>query len=194
MSTNREPDPLETLRAANPVPGDELPLASLARTRARVYEETMTTTSSRRRGPTRLRLAGTGIAVAATLGLAFVLGGGGSLLPGGTTGPGTALCVEQYTLATLANRDVAFAGTVTGIAGDRVTFSITTAWRGAAGTSITLDAHGMTGNAVTSAGGPNLVVGERYLVAGDATFAWACGFTQAYDQTVADSWAAALSR
>jgi hypothetical protein len=36
----------------------------------------------------------------------------------------------------------------------------------------------MTGTSVTSAGGPNLGVGERYLVAGDDEFVWACGFAQ----------------
>ena len=57
--------------------------------------------------------------------------------------------------------------------------------------SITLTASGMTGTSVTSAGGPNLAVGERYLVAGDETFVWACGFTQAYDEGVAADWAEA---
>ena len=42
-------------------------------------------------------------------------------------------------------------------------------------------------------GGPSLVVGHRYLVAGDDHFAWACGFTQAYDAAVAAQWSAALA-
>lgn len=47
--------------------------------------------------------------------------------------------------------------------------------------TVSLTASGMTGTSVTSAGGPNLAIGERYLVAGDGEFAWACGFTQPYD-------------
>lgn len=57
---------------------------------------------------------------------------------------------------------------------------------------VTLTATGMTGTSVTSAGGPSLAAGERYLVAGDAEFAWACGFTQPYDAAVAAQWAEAL--
>ena len=34
--------------------------------------------------------------------------------------------------------------------------------------------------------------GERYLVAGDATCVWACGFTQLWDAAVAAQWSAAL--
>lgn len=193
MSQHREPDPLDALRAANPVADDQLPPANLARIRARVYEETVTTTSTRDRGPSRLRLAGVGLAAGATLALVLALGGGpGGLFPTGTTGPGAAFCVEQYSLTTLANRAFAFDGSVTAISGDRVTFAVGAAFRGVSGSSVILDAPGMTGTAVTSAGGPNLVVGARYLVAGDATFAWACGFTQQYDAGVAATWSAAL--
>jgi hypothetical protein len=73
-----------------------------------------------------------------------------------------------------------------------VTFTVGTSYLGPAAGSITLDAPGMTGTAITSSGGPNLIVGERYLVAGDDRFAWACGYTQPYDAVVAAEWAAAL--
>ena len=79
MSQHREPDPLDALRAANPVADDQLPPANLARIRARVYEETMTTTSTRDRVPSRLRLAGVGLAAGATLALVLALAS--ALLP-----------------------------------------------------------------------------------------------------------------
>jgi hypothetical protein len=66
-------------------------------------------------------------------------------------------------------------------------------YRGPAGGSITLDAPGMTGTTITSSGGPQLVVGSRYLVAGDDRFVWGCGFTQPYDEAVAATWAATLT-
>jgi hypothetical protein len=113
--------------------------------------------------------------------------------PGGSPNPGSAACVEQYSLDTLKNRGFAFDGTVTGIDGDEVTFKVNQAFKGALGESVTLTATGMTGTAITSAGGPNLAVGERYLVAGEDRFAWACGFTQAYDGAVAAQWSAALA-
>jgi hypothetical protein len=46
----------------------------------------------------------------------------------------------------------------------------------------------MTGTSITSAGGPSLAEGQRYLVAGDDTFIWACGFTQPYEAAVAADW------
>jgi hypothetical protein len=106
----------------------------------------------------------------------------------------TGRCVETYTLATLANRSWAFDGTVTSISGDSVTFKVNQRFRGAGADAVTLTATGMTGTSITSAGGPSLVVGGRYLVAGEENFAWACGFTQPYDPAVAAQWAEALRR
>jgi hypothetical protein len=83
---------------------------------------------------------------------------------------------------------------VSAISGEQVTFTIGKAFHGTSGGTITLDAPGMTGTAITSAGGPNLSVGQRYLVAGDDHFVWACGYTQPYDATVAAEWLAALAR
>lgn len=194
MSQHREPDPLEALRAANPVSDVSLPPASLARIRARVYEEPLTISHTRTWGWTPLRRAGIGLGAVAALALVLFVGSGAGagLHPGGTSGPLSAMCVEQYDLASLLNRTFAFDGTVTAIEGDTVTFAVNAAYRGVSGGSVTLDAPGMTGTAVTSAGGPRLGVGGRFLVAGDATFAWACGFTQPYDAGVAAAWATAL--
>ncbi len=187
-------DPLEALRAANPVRDQELPSASLGRLRTRVYEVTMGAETDRRPRTGRFARTGTGVLAVATLAVVLVLGAnaGAWLGPRETTGPGAAMCVEQYSLETLGHRAFAFDGKVTAIVGERVTFAIGAAYRGVDGQSVTLDAPGMTGTAITSAGGPNLTVGGRYLVAGESTFAWACGFTQPYDPVVAAAWAAAL--
>ena len=57
--------------------------------------------------------------------------------PGTSAGPitpgGTASCVEQYTLATLAHRDAAFDGTVESVDGDSVTFTVNHWYRGVQG-------------------------------------------------------------
>lgn len=194
MNQHRDEDPLDALRAANPVPHDQLPSASLDRLRARVYEEVMSVNADRQPRLAKLARVRLGLGAVAALAIVLVVGAnaGTWLAPGGTTGPGSAMCVEQYSLASLGNRTFAFDGTVTAIAGERVTFSVGTAFRGVNGATVTLDAPGMTGTAITSVGGPNLVIGGRYLVAGESTFAWACGFTQPYDASVASTWSAAL--
>jgi hypothetical protein len=92
----------------------------------------------------------------------------------------------------LRHRTVAFDGTVLSVAGDEVTFQVHTWYRGGGGERITLTATGMTGTTITSAGGPSLTDGSRYLVAGEDHFAWPCGYTQPYDPAVAGSWAATL--
>ncbi|MBA2720902.1 MAG: hypothetical protein H0U52_16920 [Chloroflexi bacterium] len=188
-------DSIDELRAANPVADDDLSSASLARIRARVSEEVMTTRSSP--GHTAGRIVPAAVAAVAAVALVLFVGGGNggpSVVPGPSTGTGSAMCVEPYVgPASIAARTLAFDGTVTAIAGEKVTFTVHTAYRGAAETSITLDAAGMTGTAITSAGGPNLAVGERYLVAGDDHFVWACGYTQPFDAGLAAQWATAAA-
>lgn len=196
MTKHSEMDPLDVLRAANPVDVDQLSSASLARIRARVSEDVMTATTQPRKPlwpRAVLGVAGSAVAAGA-IALAVFTGGANSpgVVPGSSVGPGSALCVEQYSTTTLGNRDFAFDGTVTAIAGDRVTFTVNRAYRGVDGATIALEAPGMTGTSVTSAGGPNLAVGQRHLVAGDDSFVWACGYTQPYDPAVAAEWEAAL--
>jgi len=112
--------------------------------------------------------------------------------PPASGGPVSASCVELYSLPTLAKRSWAFDGTVSAISGDQATFTVNTWFRGGSSNSVSLTATGMTGASITSAGGPTLVVGQRFLVAGEETFAWPCGFTQPYDAAVAAQWADAL--
>lgn len=112
------------------------------------------------------------------------------LSPGGPT---MGSCVEFYDLETLTQREFAFNGTVSAIAGQEVTFSVEEWFKGGIESTVTLDANGMAGAAVTSAGGPTLAVGEHLLVAGDDGFVWSCGFTQPFDAATAAAWRGALA-
>jgi hypothetical protein len=194
MTKHLGPDPLDELLAADPL-ADRLSPASLARIRARVSEDVMTPPTPRRDWGARHLGLGAGVAAIGALALVLAVGGPGTApgtSPVGPPGTGSAACVEPYSRTAITNRTFAFEGTVVAIDGEKVTFSVGTAYRGAAGGTITLDAPGMTGTAITSAGGPNLAVGQRFLVAGDDHFIWACGYTQPYDATVAAEWQAAL--
>lgn len=132
-----------------------------------------------------------GAAVAAVAAFAVLFNGGGTPMPSQEPGPNVGSCVETYSAETLANRDFAFAGTVTAVDGDSVTFAVTEAFLGDLADSITLQAAGMTGRPITSSAGPSLTEGQRYLVAGDDQFVWSCGFTQPYNEAVAAEWAEA---
>lgn len=202
MTKRTEMDPIEELRRADPVDADRLPLAALARIRERTQGAIMDQTerpSQARRGlrwPQALVAGIGGVAVAALA--VVVLNGSGSGAPGvlpepdPSGGPISASCVETYSLDTLSDRDFAFDGTVTGVSGDSVTFTVNEAYRGAGSASVTLTATGMTGTSITSGGGPSLAEGERYLIAGDDEFVWGCGFSQPYQADIASQWADAF--
>jgi hypothetical protein len=183
-------DPLDALRHADPVRGAPVPSASRARVRARIEEVRMTReTRPRRLLPWSAGLAG--LTVVGVIAAAMLVGGRPA--PPASTPPEPAVgsCVETYDLETLLSRDFAFDGTVTSINGDEVAFEVAETFIGDAVASVTLTAEGMTGSSVTSSGVPSLRPGQRYLVAGDDRFAWACGFTQPYDAAVAAQWAEA---
>ena len=190
-------DPIDELRRANPVLAEEVPSASLARVRARVLEETMTDIDAER-SPRRFKVArplalGAAAATAAMLLVAVV--GRPASLPAGpspSTGPIIGHCVETYSMETLRGRSFAFDGTLISVEPDRGTFAVNEAFHGVDVAEITLAAPGMTGTSITSGSGPTLTVGQRYLVAGDDQFVWACGFTQPYDPDVAADWAEAF--
>ena len=93
----------------------------------------------------------------------------------------------------MPNRELAFDGSVSAIKGNEVTFTVKNWNKGGTESTVTLDGNGMVGGAITSAGGPSLTIGERYLVAGDGGFVWSCGFTQPYGPTTAQQWRDALS-
>lgn len=191
-------DPLERLRRANPVDPERLPSASLARVRARLQEDSMRdggSLSGRSMGRSRVAFgAVTGALLAVAL-VALIAPRAsapgvlpGEVPPSSPGGPISASCVETYGLDGLGRRTFAFDGTVLTIDGDEVTFEVNDAFRGVATDRVALTATGMTAAVISSAGGPNLVPGERYLVAGDDRFVWACGFTQDYDPAIAATW------
>ena len=103
-------------------------------------------------------------------------------------------CVEVYDLQTLANRELAFDGTIKTLDGDKATFTVNQWYRGGDTGEITL--AGAAGLSGLTSGGPaaTLEPGTRLLVAGDGGFAWACGFTQPYEAEVARQWEEAFSR
>jgi len=103
-------------------------------------------------------------------------------------------CLEVYDLQTLANRELAFDGTLVSLDGDEATFTVNEWYRGGDSGEITLaGAAGLSG--LTSVGpAATLEPGTRLLVAGDGGFAWACGFTQPYDPKVARQWEEVFSR
>ena len=198
-------EPLDALRAADPVDTGALPGHDHAAGAALLREISMNELHTKAPSRRWLPLAAAAAAVVAIAGVAFAVAGGdddpaseeaavsttappadGPITPGGSLGS----CVETYDLDTLRNREVAFAGTVESVEGDQVTFSVEQWFRGGEGDRTTLSSS--TGGAVTPDGGAPMTPGTRLLVAGDGGFAWACGFTQPYDDAVAEDWAAAL--
>jgi len=194
MRHDRRPDPLDELRRNDPVQSSPAPSDSKARVWARIQEATM---DNPRPQQSRRMAWGGGIAAAAVAGVAAValLLNPGTPAPAPSDGPGTGIgsCVEVYSPEAVASRDFAFDGTLTAIDGDQATFTVNEAFSAgpSTGSSVTLTAAGMSGTSISSAGGPTLTIGERYLVAGDDTFVWACGFTQPYDESVAAQWSEA---
>jgi hypothetical protein len=205
-------DPVDRLRAANPIRADEVPDASLARVSARIQEHIMSDvqnnpSSPRSRRP--LALIG-GFALVGALALAVGFGPGfGTQQPGPiaaaptpTTptptdaptddpggGIGMASCI-MYDPALLPTFDIVFDGTVTAVEGDQVTFAVGTGWKGVDG-SVTLTSPG---SAISLEGGlPDLQIGGRYLVTAAGGNINGCGYTLAYDEATAASWAAAFA-
>lgn len=189
-------DVVAAVRAADPVDTGRLPTHDDAAPAALLREITMHDTST---STTWLRsrwTIGAAAALAAIAGIGAVAatrgGDGESAAPattaGPAVGPGTASCVEEYDLQTLANREIALDGTVASIDGAQITFAVERWFRGGSGDAVTLTSS--TGGAVTPDAGPPLAVGSRLLVAGDGGFVWGCGFTQRYDDGVAADWAA----
>lgn len=203
MSMPTGSDPIDRLRAADPIPADEVPQASLARVSARIQENIMTDvqhapTVPRSRRP--LALIG-GSAIAGALAIAIVFGSGfGVQAPGpiGTDpapsadpggGGGMASCI-MYDPALLPTFETVFDGTVTAIEGDQVTFEVGTAWKGAEG-NVTLTAPGTSVALVGPM--PDFAVGGRYLVTAAGPNINGCGYTLAYDADTAAAWAAAFA-
>jgi hypothetical protein len=206
------PDPIDRLRAADPIRADDVPDASLARVTARIQEHIMTDkqhdpTVRHPRGP--LAWVG-GLAAVAVVALAFAIALGNGFGAGQTPPPiaanptpvetpdpsgnpaaggGVASCLV-YDPANLPTFDIVLDGTVSAIDGDQVTFTVNEGWKGAEG-SITLTAPqvdiALTGPL------PEFKVGGRYLVTASGSTINACGYTLDYDADTAAKWAAAFA-
>lgn len=201
MSQLNGSDPLDQLRAADPIRADDVPDANLARVQAKVQEHIMSDskfdpTVRPTRGPLA-KIAGVAIAGAFALALAFSAGfglpGSGGATPtdpvdGGGGGGAIDSCI-RYDPSNLPTFDVVFDGTVTGIDGDQVTFDINSGWKGADG-SITLTAP--ESNIALTGPAPEFSVGGRYLVTAAGTAINTCGYTLDYDAATAADWAAAF--
>ncbi len=189
-------DELQALREADPIDPAALPSSSSPAARALFERITMTNEPSKpSTRPRRTWLAvAAAIVVIATVGGAIALtrDGGRPALdtqvatdptnppatddPGTSGGPitpgGTASCVEQYTLATLAHRDAAFDGTVESVDGDSVTFTVNHWYRGGQDPRTTRRGAAVLGGITSAGASVSLEPGTRLLVAGDDDFAW----------------------
>lgn len=207
MSMPNGSDPIDRLRAADPIRADDVPDASLARVSARIQEHIMsdiqhTSTAARSRRP--FALFG-GVALAGAFALAIAFGSGlGVQSPGPIAaaptpsenptqepigGGGMAMCLA-YDPGSLPTFETVFDGTVTAVDGDQVTFDVNTGWKGVDG-SVTLTAPSMD---ITLAGpSPDFEVGGRYLVTAAGSTINSCGYTLDYDAGTAATWAAAFA-
>lgn len=203
MSNPTGSDPIDRLRAADPVHADDVPDASLARVSASVQEHIMT---DLQHTPSRSLLSrplawigGLGLAgalaltIALSSGFGFGAGSPGPVGAGPTENPaaggGVASCLV-YDPANLPTHDIVFDGTVTSVDGDQVTFDVNTGWKGADG-SITLTAPDVDPALVGPL--PEFEVGGRYLVTAYGSTINACGYTLDYDADTAADWEAAFA-
>jgi hypothetical protein len=193
-----EDEAMDALAAANPVRNQ--PEAGGARA-GRIYTAA---TRGREKAPMRLKFAAALGALTLVGGLSVV--GVVSLNSGGGTGPGddgevvgdpdqtggglAASCIG-FSDEELRLRQFAFAGTATAVDGPLVTFAVDEWMAGGGSDSITLELDSTLLNSMYTEF--TVTVGERYLVSGDEQFAWGCGFTVPYEESVAEQWAAALS-
>ncbi len=201
MSELNGPDPLDRLRAADPIRPDDVPAASLARVSARIQEHIMTDSprTTRTATPTNRRpfaLFG-GLALTGALALAVLFGNGlGTVAPTPTDGPidgpggggGMASCLI-YDPSILPTMEIVFDGVVAAIDGDKVTFDVKTGWKGV-GDRVTLTDPNIEASLLGDL--PDFEVGGRYLVTAAGGNINACGYTLDYDAKTASEWAAAF--
>ena len=126
-------------------------------------------------------------------------GTSGAMVSQAVGGDAAGSCAFFFEDATLLQRDRAFDGVITnieenvqgpgGISYPKVTFEVTTWYKGGDSATVDLLASGLAYGDRTS-DTPVLQIGERYLVSGDAEFAWGCGFTRTHSDAEADRWQA----
>ena len=197
MSMPTGQDPIDRLRAADPLRADDVPDASLARVSARIQEHIVTDikhTSPAAPSRRSFALFG-GLVAAGALALAVTLGSGfGVQAPIAPTdnpgaGGGIASCLA-YDPSILPTFEIVFDGTVTAVDGDQVTFDVNEGWKGVDG-SVTLTAPDV--DVALLGDVPEFEVGGRYLVTAAGTTINSCGYTLDYDADAASDWAAAFA-
>lgn len=214
----------ERLRTADLVPTPDLRDLIDRKLAVAPLERARSSEGSHRRGAFVVAAA----ALAASIAVVAIITSGfgwtgtdeGSVRAGGAPAPGRSpdaswlvddgamSCVERFTPATLADRDHAFAGTITrvevaepgspdgeteAVSTTRVTFRVDEWFAGGSGDSVTLRTYAQPGMA-SSDETPEAAVGARLLVSGDAGFLWGCGFTQPYSAEAAQTFASAFDR
>lgn len=189
-------DPIDELRRSNPVDGDQLPSANLARIRARVQETVMTDTQTDAgsKPPARgiripLALAGA-TALIALSAVAFRPAAGDPVASPPDDGGGMAMCI-QFETAVLAASDTAFDGVVTAVDGDQVTFSVNTWYAGSGEASATLTNNGL-GDMGVSGSGSEFEEGARWLISANDGVIAGCGYSLPYDDDFAGDWLSAF--
>lgn len=198
--TRFEGDPLAVVRGLDPLDPQDAPRdTSGAHARALLAEITATdpkaapiTAPARRRLP-RLALAmgAVGMLAAVMTATAVLRSTGVDRIVGGIPVASSAMCLETYDIGTLANRDVAFDGTLISLGGSgEAAFDVHRWFIGGTGATAVLDATIVTGGLTPMGGaGAAFEVGERYLVSGSGGTLWACGFTMTFDTAIAEQWA-----
>ncbi len=100
-------------------------------------------------------------------------------------GNGLGSCAFEFSVATLAERQFAFEGTVTEIrepaamdAPYEVVFEVARWFHGGEAPTTIVRTYDVSGTSL--AGDLGLAVGDRVLASGDEEFLWGCGFSMAY--------------
>jgi hypothetical protein len=188
---------MDQLRAANPAVAPELDAKGHTMYEQITNTEPKSPTPAWKRWPVA---AGAFAAVGAIAVAAVILVSGGGNGDGTTAanpdtdptmGPDVSLgsCIG-YTVEELQLREFAFAGTATDVGDGIITFEVDEVYNGDPGETITLEGDTSLMNSMYT--DFQFEVGEQYLVSGEDTFAWGCGFTRPYTEDLAAEWAAAF--
>ena len=100
------------------------------------------------------------------------------------------MCI-RFDTATLAASDTAFAGTVSAVDGDQITFDVTTWYVGSGDASVTLTNNGL-GDVGTVNPGSEFEVGADWLISANDGAIAGCGYSLPADDAYASDWLSAF--
>jgi len=189
----REDEVLEMLKRANPVQEGE---PDEARAERILSAATGSRAANRRRWYAGTAVGAAAAIAALAIGVFAFAGGddgdGGAVVenPDDTGGGFAATCIG-FSDEELRLREFAFSGTATSVDGPMVTFAVDQWLKGPGHESFTLELDSTLQNSLYTEF--TVAEGERYLVSGEAGFAWGCGFTVPYDEGAAQQWGSALA-